>query len=96
MWQTVVVGIESPWPLVRAVFFIVGLHFSLRGGQEHRDLVVEQFRRFPSDGSYTKESYYEYCMLSVVQRITKAVLLTSTPTRSLVCMPSQAQLDVQF
>ena len=60
MWQTGVVGIESPWPLVRAVFLIVGLHFSLRGGQEHRDLVVEQFRRFPTNGSYTKESYYEY------------------------------------
>ena len=38
-----VLGTEMQWSLVRAVFFIVGLQFSLRGSQEHTDLVVEQF-----------------------------------------------------
>ena len=43
--------------LVRPVFMIVGLHFSLRGGQEHRDLVIEQLQRFPVDhGCYDDTS----------------------------------------
>lgn len=43
-----------------ATFVTVGLHFCLQDGQEHRDLRVSQFRRCPSDGSYSKESFYGY------------------------------------
>ena len=60
MWTTRVLGTETPWSLVRAIFFIVGLHFSLRGGRKHRDLVVEKFTQFPTDGFYNGKSYYEY------------------------------------
>ena len=60
MWDSGTVGTDSPWKLLRAVFMAVGLHLSLRGGQEHRDLVAEQFRRFPVDGAYSKDSFYEY------------------------------------
>ena len=60
MWESGVLGTDNPWSLARATFFVVGLHFCLRGGQEHRDLAVSQFRRFPSDVSYSADTYYQY------------------------------------
>ena len=55
MWTT---GVLGHW--FTQFFFIVGLHFSLRGGKKHRDLVVEKFTRFPTDGFHSGKSYYEY------------------------------------
>ena len=49
LWSSGVLGIDSPWPLLRAVFYTVGLSFTLRGGQEHYDLTVDQLQRFPQD-----------------------------------------------
>ena len=60
MWSSGVLGVDTPKSLLRAVFYIVGLHFCLCGGQEHHDLRVEQLCRFPSDGTYCKEAYYQY------------------------------------
>ena len=60
MWESGVLGEDNPWCLVRAAFYVVGLHFCLRGGEEHRNLTVCQLRRFPNDGSYSSESYYDY------------------------------------
>ena len=60
MWESGVLGVDSQWSLARATFFVVGLHFCLRGGQEHRELAVSQFTIFPSDGSYTVASHYQY------------------------------------
>ena len=37
----------------------VGMYFSLRGGQEHYDLKVDQFKRVPAEG-YSKETHYRY------------------------------------
>ena len=41
------------------VFFYIGIHCCLRGGQEQKDLSVEQFQRFPSSG-YDHNTYYKY------------------------------------
>ena len=60
IWDSGFINTDSPWNLTRAVLLTVGLHFSLKGGQEHRDLKAEQLTRFPSDGVYTEKSYYEY------------------------------------
>ena len=52
---------ENPSGLRNLVFYYVGLHFSLRGGQEQQDLSVEQIKRFPLDkGVYNDCTYYEY------------------------------------
>ena len=59
IWESGVVGFEPPEALLRAVFVTVGMHFSLRGGQEHYELKVEQFKRFPLDG-YSTETHYVY------------------------------------
>ena len=47
MWEKGVIDTTSPWALLRAAFYTVGLHFSLRGGQEHRDFKVSQLSRVP-------------------------------------------------
>ena len=59
MWESGVLGFEPPEALLRAVFVTVRMHFSLRGGQEHYDLKVEQFTRVPTEG-YSKEVHYKY------------------------------------
>ena len=59
MWQKGVLGVHSLDSLLRAVFYTVGLHFCLRGGQEHRDLKRSQFTRIPADG-YDASTYYQY------------------------------------
>ena len=60
-WEKKVMSLETPRSLQNLVFYYVGLHFSLRGGQEQRDLKVNQLRRFPSDlKTYDDHSYYEY------------------------------------
>ena len=47
LWAKGVIGTASPWPLLRAPFYTIGLYFSLRGGQEHHDLKVSQMSRVP-------------------------------------------------
>ena len=54
-----VLGFEPPEALLRAVFVTVGMYFSLRGGQEHYDLKVDQFKQDPAVG-YSKETHYRY------------------------------------
>ena len=60
IWERGFVNTDSLWNLTRAVLLTVGLHFSPRVGQEHRDLKVEQLTPFLSNGVYTEKSYYEY------------------------------------
>lgn len=52
-------GVGNPESLLCIVFYAVGLNFSLRGGQEHRDLKLSQFTRVPADG-YDSNTYYQY------------------------------------
>lgn len=52
-------GVASPDSLFRAVFYTVGLHFSLRGGQEHCELKCSQFSRVPVEG-YDTKTHYQY------------------------------------
>ena len=61
LWQQGVLGFDNPPVLFNTVFFYVGLHFCLRGGQEHRELSPAQFQRHPEDPEiYTENTYYEY------------------------------------
>ena len=60
LWKEGVLGYNSPRTLLNTVFFYVGLFFSLRGGQEQRDLSWQNFKRVPADVEvYDSESYYE-------------------------------------
>ena len=60
-WQKGLLGYSSPKVLQRTVFFYIGLHFVLRGVQEHYDLVPLQFTQEPRDQSvYNSTVYYKY------------------------------------
>ena len=43
MWSTGVFSIDHPKSLQRAIFFYVGKHFCIRGGEEQRKLKPSQF-----------------------------------------------------
>ena len=44
LWETRVMGTDSPQALLSAVFFYNGLNFILRGGEEHRQLKISQLK----------------------------------------------------
>ena len=58
LWDNGVLGLDSPNSLFHTVFFYVGLHFCLRGGQEQRDLCLKQFLRSPSNTDIYNENSY--------------------------------------
>ena len=61
LWEKQIMSFENPRQLQNCVFFYVGLHFSLRGGQEQRDLKVDQLKCFPAEiVKYDEQTYYEY------------------------------------
>ena len=43
LWQKGILGTETPLALSRALFFLVGIHFGLRSGDEHRTLTTKNF-----------------------------------------------------
>ena len=60
-WSSGALGTDSPWPLLCTVFYTVGLSFTLRGSQEHRDVKVDHFQRYPQDlDVYNENVYYQY------------------------------------
>ena len=38
LWTTGTLGDHSPWSLLNAIFYMTGMYFALRSGQEHRQL----------------------------------------------------------
>ena len=56
LWSLGVMGTNSPISLLRAVFYYNGKNFCLRGGEEHRNLKLSQFRRTEKGYIYTKNS----------------------------------------
>ena len=57
LWREKVIGCHNPVALLRAVFFLNGKNFCLRGGQEHRMLGRKQLIRTPPDFAQPVESY---------------------------------------
>ena len=45
IWQQGIIGDHSPTALLRAVFYLNGINFSLHGGKEHRNLKRSQLTR---------------------------------------------------
>ncbi len=60
-WTKGTVSFSTLIVLQHTVFFYMGLHFVLRGVQEHYDFLVSQLQRVPADVSvYSDKVYYEY------------------------------------
>ena len=58
MWKSGVLSVSNPKSLQRAIFYYVGKHFCVRGGEEQRSLKPSQFVRNSKPDSYT---YIEHC-----------------------------------
>ena len=54
LWEQQILGCHSPKALVRAVSFLTGKKFCLRGGKEHRELKLSQFQREIDHWKYTE------------------------------------------
>ena len=61
MWMLDVLGSDTPEKLIHTLFFLNGLHFALRSGQEHRSLKVSQLKIIPPtpDCQYYSLEYVE-------------------------------------
>ena len=85
-WERKLLGWDTPKSLQRAVFYSVGLHFVLRGVQEHHDLQVEQLTPCPADTAV----YSEKCTMNTKNSSPKtstdskiSILLTNAPESTL-------------
>lgn len=52
LWQSGVLGIDNPKSLLYNVFYMNGKNFSLRGGEEQRQLKLSQFQRLTNPLRY--------------------------------------------
>ena len=43
LFELGILGNTTPLSLVRSVFYMIGLHFGIRGGKEHRNLNINNF-----------------------------------------------------
>ena len=59
MWESGALGTDNPDCLLQTVFYTMGLHFSLRGVQEHLNLQLEQLKQVPAD-RYNVKTHYQY------------------------------------
>ena len=74
MWKNEVLWFEPPEALLCAVFVTVGMYFSLRGGQEHYDLKVDQFNHTVLVYYYSiillfNIQYWSYCTPTTIQEM---------------------------
>ena len=59
LWEKGQLGSESPKQLIKTLFFYNGLHFAVRGGDEHRSLSIDQFSIEKKPGNSAKIIYKE-------------------------------------
>ncbi len=83
LWTSGALNIDTPKGLLRAAFFACGKCFCLRGGQEHRNLALSQFKRLEGPNRYI---YYENSSknraggVEQVKLDHKAVTIVANPT----------------
>lgn len=60
LWDSGVLACNNPKSLLRAVFYLNGKKFCLRGGEEQRNLKISQLKRFsnPDHYVYTENSIW--------------------------------------
>ena len=82
-------SIESPKSLQRAVFYYLGKHFCIRGGEEQRRLGPSQLVRSSNPDKYT---YVEYGSknrsggLAQIRIENKTVICVAVPERRPMCL----------
>ena len=56
LWEKGIIGKHAPTPLLRVVFFTLGMHTCLRGGEEHRSLNFSMLTRGENCWTYLEPS----------------------------------------
>ncbi len=88
LWESGVLGISTPNALLRAVFFLNGKNFCLRGRQEHRSLRLSQLKRYsnPDRYMYTENaSKNRQGGLNQLKLENKSVPVFATPAAGIRC-----------
>lgn len=96
MWEMGILGESDPETLFNTVFYLVGLHFALRGGQEHRDLRAGENSQLNIQVDVNGTRYLEYneetskCMtgglkdIDIKRKCVKAFENKSEPNKCIV------------
>ncbi|XP_060572537.1 uncharacterized protein KIAA1958-like [Ruditapes philippinarum] len=58
LWEQGILGNENPQSLLYTIFWTIGVNFGLRGGDEHRNLTLENFKILQDQDEVF---YLEYC-----------------------------------
>jgi len=59
LWEKGQLGSDTPKQIINTLFYYNGLHFAVRGGDEHRNLKMEQFHIESNPGGLRKLVYKE-------------------------------------
>ena len=88
LWESGVLSDDSPKSLLRAVFFLNGKNFCLRGGDEQRNLKISQLKRLsnPDRYIYTEKSSKNRCGgLKQIRLQNKTVPIIAVPESQSRC-----------
>ena len=88
LWESGVLSDDSPKSLLRAVFFLNGKNFCLRGGDEQRNLKISQLKRLsnPDRYIYTENSSKNRCGgLKQIRLQNKTVPIIAVPESQSRC-----------
>ena len=97
LWERQILGCHSPKALVRAVFFLNGKIFCLRGGKEHMELKLSQFQRENNHWKYTEYGSKNFRGgLADLRHENKVVRQFACPTAGDHCKYSQRAVDLML
>ena len=71
MWASGVLGTDSPQALVDTMFFLIGMCFGLRGGQEHRQLEWENLQLTLVEVPMDSELPFQRSYLRYIEDVSK-------------------------
>ena len=61
LWNSGVLGSDTPTKLLQTLFYQLGLHFALRGGREHRELRSGQSSQITVHTDSERGYFLQYC-----------------------------------
>ena len=88
LWESGVVGVNSPKSLLNAVFYCNGKGFCLRGGEEHRGLKLSQLQRLKNPDRYIYTENYSknrsgtFDQLHIQKKVVPVICTCTTTTKS--------------
>ena len=82
IWNSEALGDDSPVKLLKALFYLNGLHFAIRGGVEHRNLTMDQFKL---DENRSKIHFHEGTTKNYQGGLNNRKILPTTKEHVCIC-----------